>query len=401
MAVSQVGSTTTSYYVTNGANSASTSSMTSTSSATSVSSTTLKVGSASTTSSATAISSATLYASATAKTTCSTTVTYSGASSTAKVSSTTVAIVQATAINKTGASASTTASMTIPVSILTSPSNRQNSVSIFVDAIQKITDSFPLEPFVSHINKVIERLTEMQEKEITLSEDIRSTGYELEYTRAINGIGIKKDGTIIMGNNATMDDAYTIVLLDKWHKQGVEKNKINEFIDAYIESKNAKGEETVISKGKDIEYYSEFEDITERLLSEMIKNEYEDIMFHTDNGLMGVNEIPFNWVNYLMEFKKNVGNDGIWDLKQKEEWNNSSLYYFDGVLVDKDAPGNIMYGYLGKAYGIPDDILYAAAGYAQLSAGTSKTEFAFTFFDDPMDQNNIRIGIELYNRIHK
>ena len=106
-----------------------------------------------------------------------------------------------------------------------------------------------MEPFVSHINKVIERITEMQEKEIDLSEDIQSSGYELEYTRAINGIGIKKDGTIIMGNNATMDDAFTIVLLDKWHKQGVDKNKINEFIDAYIESKNAKGEETVISKG--------------------------------------------------------------------------------------------------------------------------------------------------------
>lgn len=135
MAVSQVGSTTTSYYVTNGTNGASTSSKTATSSSTTVSSSTTRSGSASTTSSATAVSSTTAvsrttkasgsasttssttaissttsYASATAKTTCSTTVTYSGSSSTAKVSSTTVATVEATSTNKVGASASTTAS---------------------------------------------------------------------------------------------------------------------------------------------------------------------------------------------------------------------------------------------------------------------------------------------------
>ena len=112
MAVSQVGSTTTSYYVTNGVNSSSTSRMTSTSSATAVSSTTMKASSASTTSSTTVVSSTTSYASATAKTTCSTTVTYSGASSTAKVSSTTVATVEATSTNKTGVSASTISSST-------------------------------------------------------------------------------------------------------------------------------------------------------------------------------------------------------------------------------------------------------------------------------------------------
>ena len=134
MAVSQVGSTTTSYYVTNGTNGASTSSKTATSSSTTVSSATTRSGSASTTSSATTVSSTTAvssttrgsgsasktssttvissttsYASATAKTTCSTTVTYSGSSSTAKVSSTTIATVEPTVNNKGGASASTTA----------------------------------------------------------------------------------------------------------------------------------------------------------------------------------------------------------------------------------------------------------------------------------------------------
>lgn len=87
-------------------------------------------------------------------------------------------------------------------------------------------------------------------------------------------------------------------------------------------------------------------------------------------------------------------------MKQQDEWSQSSLYIFNGEIVDKDAPGNIMYGYMGKAYGIPDMVLYGAAGYAQVSAGTSSFSFADSFFDDPMDQENIRRGIELYEQAH-
>ena len=397
MAVSQVGSTTTSYYVTNGANGASASSKTVTSSSTTVSSTTTRSGSASTTSSATAVSSTTAisrttkgsgsasttssttaissttsYASATAKTTCSTTVTYSGSSSTAKVSSTTSSII-----------------------------NKQGALNVIIDFLNELTNNMIMMPFSTGLKMLVDKISEMQESGIGLNKETQIEEYKLDYKREINGIGLKNDGTIIMGNNATLDDAFTIVLLDKWEKQGVEQSKILEFIDKYTEKKKANGEETVIVKGKTIEYYSEFEDITKKLMSEMIKNEYENTIFHTDEGMIGINEIPLYWTKFLMEFKENVGNNGIWDLKQKEEWNKSSLYYFDGVLVDKDAPGNIMYGYLGKAYGIPDDILYMAAGYAQLSAGTSKNEFVFSYFDDPIDQNNIKLGIELYNRIHK
>ena len=129
MAVSQVGSTTTSYYAatgasssttasttasTTGTSSASTSSAASTSSTTAVSSTTATSNSASTTSNVGTVSSTTSYSSATAQTTCSTTITYSGASSTAKVSSTTAttATTTTTSTSTTGASSSTTASTT-------------------------------------------------------------------------------------------------------------------------------------------------------------------------------------------------------------------------------------------------------------------------------------------------
>ncbi|MBQ9699158.1 MAG: peptidoglycan-binding protein [Lachnospiraceae bacterium] len=90
MAVSQVGSTTTSYYMTTGASSSTTASTTaSTTSNVSTSSAISTSSSVSATSNVGTVSSTTAYSSATAQTTCSTTITYSGSSSTAKVSSTT------------------------------------------------------------------------------------------------------------------------------------------------------------------------------------------------------------------------------------------------------------------------------------------------------------------------
>lgn len=84
------------------------------------------------------------------------------------------------------------------------------------------------------------------------------------------------------------------------------------------------------------------------MTKEMIRNEYE---YHDYYSM-------FTWPYRLEEFRHNMENKGPWDLKQLPEWNNSSLYIFNGELVDRDAPGNIMYGYMGRTYGIPDTILY-------------------------------------------
>lgn len=60
-----------------------------------------------------------------------------------------------------------------------------------------------------------------------------------------------------------------------------------------------------------------------------------------------------------------------------------------------------MYGYMGKAYGIPDDILYYAAGLAQIQAGTSTQLWVQTGTgDDPVDYYNIKRGIDYYNQLH-
>ncbi|MCR5215983.1 MAG: hypothetical protein K6C69_03530 [Lachnospiraceae bacterium] len=52
---------------------------------------------------------------------------------------------------------------------------------------------------------------------------------------------------------------------------------------------------------------------------------------------------------------------------------------------------------MGKVYCIPDLILQLGAGYAQIAAGTSKTEWLLIGGDDPIDEINIRKGIRWYN----
>lgn len=55
----------------------------------------------------------------------------------------------------------------------------------------------------------------------------------------------------------------------------------------------------------------------------------------------------------------------------------------------------------GKVLSIPDDVLMQAAGVAQKSAATSRSEFKATFNDDPRDQLRILQGIEIFNELHK
>lgn len=78
---------------------------------------------------------------------------------------------------------------------------------------------------------------------------------------------------------------------------------------------------------------------------------------------------------------------------------------FDGEIEDRDASRYLIYGYMGRVYGIPDTILYLAVSYAQLQAGTAKmnclSNFLYiTWGDDPIDQLNIQRGINHWTKLH-
>jgi len=231
-----------------------------------------------------------------------------------------------------------------------------------------------------------------------LSAERSKTNYHASPLKEINGLGLKTDGEILFGINATNEDIYALMLISEMTKSDVSNSEIQKFVSNYVYSKNGK---TVIVEGKTLDYYTNFEDITESLTKLMIRNEYMYTTYYSGDELKSLADNPLAWVTKLIEFKNNVGNNQIWDLKQKVEWQNSSLYYFDGELVDSDAPGNIMYGYMGKAYGIPDSVLYYAAGAAQIIAGTStRLWIEIGTGDDPIDYYNIKRGIDYYNKIH-
>ncbi len=178
-----------------------------------------------------------------------------------------------------------------------------------------------------------------------------------------------------------------LVLLDKLNTNGASEELVNLVVKKYRDE----NQDSLIKKNVGITYYLTADDITYKLVEEMMKNEHE----------IGTRIDSMDIYDKLLEFYHAVRNKGSLDLKQKAEWQQSSLYVFNGELVDRDAPGNILYGYVGKVYGFPDMVLSGAAGVAQIRAGTSALPWVITSFgDDPMDQTNINRGIDFYNEYH-
>ncbi|MDR2672608.1 MAG: hypothetical protein LBC35_04870 [Coriobacteriales bacterium] len=66
---------------------------------------------------------------------------------------------------------------------------------------------------------------------------------------------------------------------------------------------------------------------------------------------------------------------------------------FNGVQIRGDAPGNILYGYLGKSFWISEPILIGAPGLVQESEHWP--------FDDPEDTSYILMGFDYYNQTHR
>ena len=57
-------------------------------------------------------------------------------------------------------------------------------------------------------------------------------------------------------------------------------------------------------------------------------------------------------------------------------------------------------GFFGRHCNIPESVLMAGAGFAQVSAGTSDWDFWFTLYDDPRDSYRLMQGVEIYEESH-
>lgn len=138
---------------------------------------------------------------------------------------------------------------------------------------------------------------------------------------------------------------------------------------------------------------SNIKNVTESLLSLFIKYEHEYKTYWS----------KFSTPGQLYIFYNLVRNGGEADLKNQGF--KESKYIFDDKVVRGDAPGNILYGYVGKAFKFSDELLLRAAGFAQQKAGTNKPEWGKwngnpPYGDDPNDQNSIKIGMNFFRRVH-
>jgi len=122
--------------------------------------------------------------------------------------------------------------------------------------------------------------------------------------------------------------------------------------------------------------------------------------YEVAGGLVGAGAAAYR---ALSTFKQKVQAKGPWDFKAHAAPTGYKDYKDTGVKVAGreyryDMPGNFHYGFVGSAAGIPDWLLFKAAGDAQISAGTSKPEYHCTNYDDPEDHEFIRLGIKLYDQ---
>jgi len=99
-------------------------------------------------------------------------------------------------------------------------------------------------------------------------------------------------------------------------------------------------------------------------------------------------------------FYKQVRNSGPWDFKN----NVYKKFRSSGVVIcgrkyGNDMPGNFHFGFVGRAAGFASVTLQSGAGAAQMKAGTSDRKFWCTYGDDPVDNDFIRLGIELFDSV--
>ncbi|MDR2672379.1 MAG: hypothetical protein LBC35_03660, partial [Coriobacteriales bacterium] len=149
------------------------------------------------------------------------------------------------------------------------------------------------------------------------------------------------------------------------------------------------------------------EDITAKLIAFMkdAEGKHDEISHYFDSALTWVPP----WIMSIGYFISLVKGGGEYDLKKDNgEWpvfiapgsDVYMTYSFDSEIVRGDAPANILYGYVGKTFGVPEPLLYIGPGIAQIADGTSSWDYIGSNFDDPVDQYYIEVGINYYNRTH-
>ena len=156
----------------------------------------------------------------------------------------------------------------------------------------------------------------------------------------------------------------------------------------------------------------------------LARQKYGDEIYRTNNGIEQA-------IKLCIEFKELVQSWSYYDIKRRYSWSYDLQYWFDGMLLESDDPGNMVYGVIAKAVGFYDVVSYGGAGVVNLLEAadykklfvssvryikdrdeeykkdyeelieTLRRELGWihTLFDDPRDHKAIKLGMEYYYKI--
>ncbi|MFZ1537191.1 MAG: polymorphic toxin type 44 domain-containing protein [Chromatiaceae bacterium] len=91
---------------------------------------------------------------------------------------------------------------------------------------------------------------------------------------------------------------------------------------------------------------------------------------------------------------------GLWDFKQKMEDLGGGVILCGSsecVWVDYSTPGNIHYGYIAAAIGVPKQLSQGAGGFLEVSSPTGEPGGVSTLFENPEDWAGVDFGYQLYD----
>lgn len=215
-------------------------------------------------------------------------------------------------------------------------------------------------------------------------------GIEYQINKStFSAVAIGPDGKFIVPENVSSADEKMLELMKERDALPIgDAKRLDLEAEIYLLYESIPLNERKVNPKNDYGFYILGSDVTDQLNSYMRQAEIDYTDMHDRF-----------WLENFRDFISLVGNSAMMDLKNQSEWQHSACIYA-GEIVDQDAMGNINYGFFGTHCNIPESVLIAGAGYAQIRAGTSDMDFWMTFFDDPRDSYRVMQGIDIYERWH-
>ena len=209
----------------------------------------------------------------------------------------------------------------------------------------------------------------------------------LKYIDPYGLSGIKSDGSYYITHPL---DEQLLKLKQEYGSASAERQKQITIEALNIRNSGVEGVDWSVRSDRSLNYYIIDTDVTDKL-NNLMKTAGDENFW---KRFADLNPIT-NAARYA-DFAWMVRPGGQYDLKSKSEWQGKEHFIYNGKVIWYDDPGNILYGYLGKAMGFGDLTLYSAAGAVQITTGTSSWSYVSSFFDDPRDQKSIKMGIQRY-----